>query len=83
MPVLTIHGVDESTYQRIREQAAHNGRSMEAEVRATLSQVYCEVPFGSALLQAAERFRRSTGGVDLDVSRASVPRVPDLTGGDL
>jgi len=77
---LTIRGVDAAIQQRIRMQAAQHGRSMEAEVRATLSQVYGEVPFGVALLRALDQFRQETGGVDLELPARSQPRVVDLSG---
>ena len=82
MPTLTIRGVDESTRRQIQVRAAHNGRSMESEVRYTLSRVYAEASLGEALLTAAESFRQETGGVDLEIQR-SWPRVLDLSDGDL
>jgi len=65
----------------IQLQAARNGRSMEAEVRALLSQTYDELPLGAALLDGASKFRETTGGIDLDLSMRSTPRVPDLSAG--
>lgn len=38
MAALTVRGLDESTKARLRLRAAHNGRSMEAEVRAILAE---------------------------------------------
>lgn len=36
MTTLTIRGLDPDTHARLRIEAAHHGRSMEAEVRAIL-----------------------------------------------
>jgi antitoxin FitA len=36
MTTLTIRGLDPDTHARLRVEAAHHGRSMEAEVRAIL-----------------------------------------------
>lgn len=79
MATLTIRGVDDATRRRIQVRAARHGRSMESEVRQTLSQFYGEVPLGDALLAATQRFRQSTGGIDLAVPERSMPRVPDLS----
>ena len=38
MPTLTIRGLDEETHARLRVRAAQHGRSMEAEVRAILTE---------------------------------------------
>lgn len=37
MAVITIRGVDDAVKQAIRERAARNGRSMEAELREILA----------------------------------------------
>jgi plasmid stability protein len=80
MATLTIRGVDESTRHRIQVRAARNGRSMEGEIRTTLSQIYGRAAPGDALLQAAQRFRRETGGVELEIPERSAPRLLDLSG---
>jgi antitoxin FitA len=38
MATLTIRGLDPETHARLRIEAARNGRSMEAEVRAILTE---------------------------------------------
>lgn len=38
MPTLTIRGLDEETHARLRVRAAQHGRSMEAEVRAIITE---------------------------------------------
>lgn len=38
MATLTIRGLDEETHARLRIRAAQHGRSMEAEVRAILTE---------------------------------------------
>jgi plasmid stability protein len=80
MTTLTIRGVDDATRHRIQTVAAQHGRSMEAELRQTIHQVYGQVSFGEALLAMSEKFRQETGGVDLDIPPRSMPRIPDLSG---
>ncbi|MCL2788090.1 MAG: toxin-antitoxin system [Micrococcales bacterium] len=81
MATLTIRGVDDETRHRIQVRAASNGRSMEAEIRETLSRLYDEVSLGDALLRAAEQFRHDHGGLDLAIPERSAPRVLDLADG--
>lgn len=42
LATLTIRNVDPQVHQRLRERAAGNGRSVEAELRALLAQVVGE-----------------------------------------
>jgi len=44
MATLLVRGIDESLVQRLREQAAANGRSAEAEHRAILAQALAGTP---------------------------------------
>jgi plasmid stability protein len=47
MAVLNIRNLDDAVHQRLRERAAANGRSMEAEAREILAQV-CASPSSKA-----------------------------------
>jgi plasmid stability protein len=38
MATITVRGIDEQTHECLKARAAHHGRSMEAEVRAILTE---------------------------------------------
>ncbi|WP_415952428.1 FitA-like ribbon-helix-helix domain-containing protein [Streptomyces sp. KLOTTS4A1] len=67
MATLTIRGLDDTVHARLRIQAARHGRSMEAEVRAILSEQLApgdtSRPLGSRI---RERFA-GPGGAELDI----------------
>lgn len=76
MATLTIRDLDDDLKLRLRVRAAHNGRSMEAEVRALLREVLSEDagPLGERI-----HARFAPRGVDLELpDRSELPRVPDL-----
>lgn len=85
MSTLTIRQVDEDVKKRLQVRAAHNGRSMEAEVRAILTEavsIDAAVETEDPLFAALRDFRRLTGGLELDIpSRADdIERpVPDFS----
>ncbi len=67
MSVLTVRNVDPMLKERLRVRAAHNGRSMEAELRHILN----EVLGGDAhrevnLAEAIRRRFAPLGGVELE-----------------
>ncbi|WP_129841380.1 plasmid stabilization protein [Streptomyces sp. RFCAC02] len=75
MATLTIRGLDDATHARLRVQAARHGRSMEAEVRAILSEQLTPSsparPLGSRI---RERFA-GLGGAELETPvRQDAPR---------
>ena len=77
MAALSIRDLDDSVKARLQIRAARNGRSMEAEVRAILSEAVADpataVGLGRALL---ERFGEA-GGVELELPpRSTLPRAP-------
>lgn len=85
MSTLTIRQVDEGIKKRLQVRAARHGRSMEAEVRAILSEavsIDAAVETEDPLFAALRDFRRLTGGVDLDIPSRSedIERpVPDFS----
>lgn len=85
MSTLTIRKVDDDVKARLQVRAAQNGRSMEAEVRAILSDavsIDSAVETEDPLFAALRDFRRLTGGVQLDVPSRSgdIERpVPDFS----
>ena len=63
MAVLTIRQVDDAVHKAIREQAARNGRSVEAEVRAILTEHCTPIrPLGSWAQGLRERARSRSAG---------------------
>lgn len=78
MATLTIRQVDERTHARLRERAAKNGRSVEAEVRAMLNAAV-NAPRQNFLLALRESVQE-VGGVDLVFPpRSDLPREIDLS----
>jgi plasmid stability protein len=75
MAALTIRGLDDETRARLRVRAAHNGRSMEAEVRAILNDLLA-APLASHGLGSRihERFRAAEGGDLSTPARDEAPR---------
>ena len=77
MAVMTIRGLADEVRDKLRLRAAQHGRSMEAEVRAILTEAVR--PESSWLQTWRERFHEA-GGIDLDLpSRGSSRTPPDFT----
>ncbi len=76
---ITVRNVDDSVRDRLRTRAAANGRSMEAEVRAILTDAV-EAPVPDQLgTRIHVRFGHSSGAADLELPvRAERPRPVDL-----
>jgi plasmid stability protein len=67
MATLTVRNVDPAVKERLRVRAAHNGRSMEAELRHILNDTLGRD--GSREINLAEAIRRRMaplGGVELE-----------------
>jgi plasmid stability protein len=79
MADLSIRGLDDEVRERIRLRAARNGRSMEAEIRAILTEAVREREPSEALLKALRDRFGALGGVDLEIaSRQGSARSVDL-----
>ena len=77
MADLSIRNLDDGVRESLRRRAAAHGRSMEAEVRAILTEAVR--PETSWLQTWHERFHEA-GGIDLDLpSRGSSRTPPDFT----
>lgn len=80
MAVVNVRNLDDGVKDRLRVQAAEHGRSLEAEIRAILTEAVRdpdEHHLGKALL---EEFG-DLGGVDLDLpDREEPPRAAGATG---
>ena len=73
MATLTIRNIEQSIKERLRVRAAQNGRSMEAELRAIVTDAV-ETP-AAPQLNLADAIRRRFapfGGVELEIP----PRTP-------
>ena len=81
MAAVSIRDLDDDVKERLRVRAARNGRSMEAEIRAILTDAVSETdPSRGLFSELLERFGE-IGGVELDLPRrANVARAPDLAG---
>jgi antitoxin FitA len=79
MAAVSIRDLDEGVRDRLRIRAARNGRSMEAEIRAILTDAVSKPdPSRGLFTELLDRFGE-IGGVELDLPpRANVARAPDL-----
>ncbi|MCQ4626368.1 toxin-antitoxin system [Corynebacterium sp. CCUG 65737] len=75
MTSIIVRGLDAHVKARLADQAARNGRSMEAEARAILEEATRPRNLGLALYEAAQQH----GGVDIIVPpREGEARVADV-----
>lgn len=82
MAAVSIRDLDDSVRDRLRQRAARNGRSMEAEMRAILEAAVAEPERKPDLFWTLyERFQQ-IGGVELDLpdrhDHAPVRQPPDF-----
>jgi plasmid stability protein len=80
MATLTILGVTDAVRDRLRVEAARNGRSMEAEVRAMLEARYGgPAPATGGLGSRIHARFAELGGAELDLpARSERPRAADF-----
>lgn len=73
MAALSIRDLDDDVKERLRVRAAGNGRSMEAEVRAILSEAVRDGEHPEGLFAAVlDRFGE-LGGVELELPARRTP----------
>ena len=73
MANVNVRNLPDEVHRAIRIQAAHHGRSTEAEIRLILEQaVRPKISIGSAIAAIG----RSVGGVELDLRRDNTPVKP-------
>lgn len=79
MAAISVRDLDDDVRERLRVRAAHNGRSMEAEIRAILAAAVGKAdPAADLFTTLLQRFGE-VGGVDLpDPPRASPTRAADF-----
>lgn len=80
MTAISVRDLDDRVAARLKVQAARNGRSMEAEVRAILTDaVALQAGEGLNIAQAIGRRFSAIGGVELPIPpRSDPPRAADL-----
>ncbi len=80
MAAISVRDLDETVASRMKVRAARHGRSMEAEVRAILTDAVAAdsaPPFN--LAQAVRERFIAIGGIDLDIApRRDMPRPATL-----
>jgi plasmid stability protein len=78
---VSIRDLDDTVKDRLRVRAAQHGRSMEAEIRAILTDAVGASPQSVGLAKAVVLGFGAVGGVDLEhPSRTAPPRAADLSG---
>lgn len=75
MAVVTVRNLDDEVQRRLKQRAAGNNRSMEAEARAILSAAVTEADFAADWVLRTAKFR----GDDLDLPDRTTPRELDLS----
>ena len=74
MATITVRDLPDDIQRRLKERAATNNRSMEAEARAILSDAVAVRGFGAAWLELAAASR----GAELPIPSRSQPRDPEF-----
>ncbi|MBE2316809.1 Arc family DNA-binding protein [Solirubrobacter sp. CPCC 204708] len=72
MASVSVRDHDDDVRQRLRVRAARNGRSMEAEIRAILTDAVSEPPSADLFSTLLDRFS-AAGGVDLPAAARTEP----------
>ena len=80
MTAISVRDLDDRVAARLKVQAALNGRSMEAEVRAILTEAVApQSGEGLNLAQMIGRRFSAIGGAELHIPpRSDLPRAADL-----
>jgi plasmid stability protein len=80
MAAVSIRDLDDRVKDRLRVRAAENGRSMEAEIRAILSDAVGESQQTLGLGQALMARFAAAGGVDVELPiRGEQPRAATMS----
>jgi len=81
LAAVSVRDLDESVRERLRVRAAQHGRSMEAEIRAILTEAVTPPTDSSGLAQTLLARFGDLGGVELELPpRTEAPRAADLAG---
>lgn len=74
MATITVRNLSPEVQRKLKQRAADNNRSMEAEARAILAAAVAEPHFGDAWVTAMTPFR----GEDITLPERSAPRPVNL-----
>jgi antitoxin FitA len=74
MATITVRNLPPEVQRKLKQRAADNNRSMEAEARAILAAAVAERRFSDAWVRAMTEF----GGADIALPERSAPRPVDL-----
>lgn len=81
MAAVSVRDLDEVVRERLRVRAARHGRSMEAEIRAILTEAVTADEDSRGLAQTLLSRFGELGGVELELpARDDAPRAADLAG---
>lgn len=81
MAAVSVRDLDDQVRERLRVRAAQHGRSMEAEIRAILTDAVSRPADKVGLAQALLTRFGALAGVELDLpTRTQPPRAADLSG---
>jgi len=72
MATITVRDLDDRVRDQLRQRAAANGRSMEAEARAILSGAVMDVSWLATLIEISSTY--SVEGPDLEPPARDLPR---------
>ena len=77
---VSVRDLDDAVRERLRVRAAQHGRSMEAEIRAILTEAVSTPAETQGLAQAIVARFGELGGVELELpTRSDAPRAADLS----
>jgi len=80
MAAVSVRDLDDGVRELLRIRAAQHGRSMEAEIRAILTDAVSSPADSTGLAQALLNRFGDLGGVDLGLPpRADAPRAAELS----
>lgn len=78
MATLSVRNLPDEIHRALRVRAAHNERSVEAEVREILAQVLA-APAGEGIGTILQRFGKRHGGIRIEPLESSPVRSADFT----
>lgn len=78
MATLSVRNLSDGIHRALRVRAAHNERSVEAEVREILAQVLTVQP-GEGIGTVLQRFGKRHGGIHIETLKSSPVRSANFT----
>lgn len=78
MATLSVRNLPDEIHRKLRVRAAHNERSIEAEVREILTQTLT-APAGEGIGTVLQRFGRKHGGIQIEPLKPSPVQSADFS----